>query len=71
MTDEHRPKLREPLPIRRIIFWIGIALILVGYVFLSTPPEAGMDNTGERVFEGLGLVVVGAVLWLGTFFFPK
>lgn len=71
MTDEHHPKLREPLPIRRIIFWIGIALVLVGYGFLSVPPEAGAVGAGERVFKGLGLVVAGAVLWLGTFFFPK
>lgn len=71
MTDGRRPKLREPLPVRRIIFWIGIALVLAGYGFLSTPPEAGVSGAEERVFKGLGLVVAGAVLWLGTFLFPE
>lgn len=71
MADERPPKLREPLPIRRTVLYTGVALILVGYSFLSVPPDAGLAAAEERAFEGLGLVMVGAALWLGAIFFDR
>lgn len=70
MADEQAPKRRK-LPVRRIVFYTGIALILLGYGFLSVPPDAGLAVAEERVFRGLGLVVIGATLWLGTIFFNR
>lgn len=68
MTGEHHHKRRH-FPIRRIIFWIGIALILLGYGFLSAPAETLAVTAGTRAFTGLGLVIGGAFLWLGAIFF--
>lgn len=70
MAEKQATKRRK-LPLRRIIFYTGIALILVGYGFLSVPPDAGLAVAEERVFRGLGLVVIGAALWLGALFFNQ
>ncbi|GAO35894.1 hypothetical protein SCT_1290 [Sulfuricella sp. T08] len=65
MTEKQAPE-RYKLSVRRIVFFTGIALILIGYGFLSVPPDAGPDVAEERAFKGLGLVVAGAALWLGS-----
>jgi len=68
MTDEPHHKRRH-LPIRRMIFWAGIALTLLGYGFLSAPAETFAVTASARAFTGLGLIIGGAFLWLGTIFF--
>jgi len=68
MTDEPHHKRRH-LPIRRIIFWAGIALTLLGYGFLSAPAETLAVTASARAFTGLGLIIGGAFLWLGAIFF--
>ncbi|MHB8166634.1 MAG: hypothetical protein ACYDDT_07655 [Sulfuricella sp.] len=70
MADKPRHEKRKP-PLRRIAIYTGITLILVGYAFLSIPPETGLDVATRRAFTGIGLVITGAALWLGNFFFPK
>lgn len=70
MADDRSSKRRK-LPVRRIILYTGIALILIGYGFLSVPPDAGLTVAEERAFRGLGLVVTGATLWLGSIFFNR
>lgn len=70
MDQEHHPK-RRGIPVRRIIFWLGVALILVGYVFLSVPAGTLPFAATTRAFTGLGLVIGGAFLWLGAIFFNE
>ncbi len=67
MAGEPRHEKRK-LPLRRIAIYVGITLILVGYGFLSIPPETGPDVATRRAFSGIGLIIAGAALWLGTFF---
>ena len=55
----------------RLCFYIGMALVILGYVFLCVSPEEDMQKTIDRVFIGLGMVVIGAVLWLGAIFFKE
>lgn len=69
MANEFRPKRRKPLPIRRLVMFMGIALIALGYGFLSVPPEAALDVATRRAFTGIGLIFAGGALWLGTIFF--
>lgn len=69
MANEFRPKWRKPLPIRRLFMFMGIALIALGYGFLSVPPEAALDVATRRAFTGIGLIFAGGALWLGTIFF--
>lgn len=64
-----RPKRRKPLPLRRIAFYMGIALIPLGYGFLSAPAETLVATASTRAFTGLGLIIGGAFLWLGAIFF--
>lgn len=66
-----RPKRRNPLPLQQIILYTGIALIALGYGFLSVPPEASVADAERRAFTGLGLVMAGAALWLGAIYFGK
>lgn len=49
MTNKQAPKRRE-LPVPRIIFYTGIALILIGHNHLSVPPDACLS-------------VISATLW--------
>ena len=69
MAGEFRPKRRKLLPIRRLFMVMGIALIALGYGFLSVPPEAAPDVATRRAFTGIGLIFTGGALWLGTIFF--
>jgi len=69
MADELRPKRLKPLPVRRLIMFTGIALITLGYGFLSVPPEAALDVATRRAFTGIGLIIAGSALWLGTLVF--
>ena len=66
--QEHHHNRRE-FPVKRTIFWTGILLTLVGYGFLSVPAETISMTAGNRAFTGLGLMISGAFLWLGTIFF--
>lgn len=70
MADEPQRQKRQ-LPIRRTAIFTGILLILAGYTYLSIPPEAEMAVATERAFTGIGLVIAGAALWMGTLFFTK
>jgi len=69
MANEFRRKRRKPLPIRRLFMFAGIALITLGYGFLSVPPETALDVAARRAFTGIGLIFAGGALWLGTIFF--
>lgn len=69
MADAPRTKYRKPFPVRKIILYTGVALIALGYGFLSVPPESGIAVAQKRAFTGIGLVMAGAVLWLGAIFF--
>lgn len=69
MANERPSRKRGRLPVRKLIMFTGIALIALGYGFLSVPPEAGLEVATRRAFTGLGLVFAGAALWLGTIFF--
>ena len=68
MNQEPHHK-RRPLPLKRMIFWAGIALILLGYGFLSAPAETLAVTASFRAFTGLGLIIGGAFLWLGALLF--
>jgi hypothetical protein len=67
--DQERHSKQRHIPIRRIIFWIGISLILLGYVFISASANTFVATAEARVFVGIGMVIGGAILWLGAIFF--
>lgn len=70
MTDEPLPTKRK-LPVKRIIFWAGAGLTLLGYGLLSVPPETESPVAVTRAFLGMAAVIVGAMLWIGTFFYQR
>lgn len=68
MYQEYLRKQRKLLA-KKIIFWVGIGLVLLGYGFLFIPAETPAVTAITRAFTGLGLVIGGAILWLGAVFF--
>lgn len=69
MANERSSRKRKRLPVRKLAIFTGIALIALGYGFLSVPPEAALDVATKRAFTGIGLIFAGGALWLGTIFF--
>lgn len=69
MADAPKSKYRNPFPLRKTILYTGVALIALGYGFLSVPPEAALDVATRRAFTGIGLIFAGGALWLGAIFF--
>jgi CHASE3 domain sensor protein len=70
MLDNLHRKRRK-LPLKLLTFFTGIILVLVGYGLLSLAPENNLAKTTDRVFLGMGVLVAGAVLWVGSLFFKK
>lgn len=68
--------MSEPLseihiPYKKIIGYLGVAMILAGYLFLAIDPDAQPAIAIVRAFIGMGLVITGAILSLGAFLFVK
>jgi hypothetical protein len=58
--------------IGRLIIYTGIVLVAAGYLVLySISAEAEFVETTNRVFIGMGLVIVGAAATFGALFFKK
>lgn len=68
--------MSEPLseihiPYKKIVGYIGIALILAGYLSLAIDPDTQPAMAIVRAFIGMGMVIAGAILSLGAFLFIK
>ena len=62
-------KLTDRITFRKIIGLTGIVLILAGYFFLSIDPDTEPALAIKSAFTGLGLIIAGALLSLGTLIF--
>ena len=62
-------KLSDRIPFRKIFGLTGIALILAGYFFLGIDPDTEPAQVIKNAFTGMGLIIGGAILSLGTLVF--
>lgn len=65
----HMAKLTDRATLRKIVGLTGIALILAGYFFLGIDPDTEPALAIKRAFTGMGLIIAGAILSLGTLVF--
>lgn len=62
-------KLTDHITLRKIVGLTGIALILAGYFFLGIDPDTEPVMAIKRSFAGMGLIIAGAILSLGSLVF--
>lgn len=70
MTTESQDKQRQ-LPVKKIIAWSGICLIVLGYWLLAVQPETESAVAIKHAFLGIIAIITGATLWLSTILFNK
>lgn len=70
MTAEPQDNQRQ-LPVRKIIAWVGICLIVLGYRLLAVQPETESTVAIKHAFLGIIAIITGATLWLSTILFSK
>lgn len=61
--------LAQRIPFRKVIGFIGIVLVLVGYLFLNIDPDTEPALAIKSAFTGMGLIIAGAILSLGALVF--
>ena len=68
-SPDRKPKIQISIP--HIVFYLGLALVIFGYVLLCISPQEEMQKAIDHAFTGMGLVVFGAVLCLAGFAFKE